>query len=141
MGVIHGGGSPFKSDHVRSLSGRPPRKNPIATTAAIPLEPLTIAPPMPEWLCNGHAVKEWNRLVPLLIANRLLSEPGISHLAALCCIFGEMAELWTTGRKPTPSMYAQYRAFSADFGLTPLARMRVLALAPKQTNEFAKHDR
>ena len=104
----------------------------------IELPPLTQAPPAPDWLPNAHAVKEWNRLAPILSANRLLTEAGLSALGMLCALTGRLIQLWTAGELPTGHMLAQYRNLTNDFGLTPVAQGKVRAAGSEPSgNRFA----
>lgn len=87
---------------------------------------------------NAHAVKEWNRLVPVLMANRLLTEGGLGPLAMMCSIYGKMVQLYAAGETPTGHMLNQYRGLANDFGLTPVAQGKVRGgEAEKKGNKFA----
>ena len=52
-----------------------------APVGGVDLPPVSAVPPAPDWLPNAHAVKEWDRLAPILVANKLLTEGGISPLS------------------------------------------------------------
>lgn len=65
-------------------------------------------PAPPDWLPNAHAVKEWERLMPLLMKNRMLSEIGLSPLAMACALHGRIVQKFTAGETPTGHMMAQY---------------------------------
>lgn len=96
-------------------------------------------PTAPDWLPNSHAVKEWDRLAPILHANKLLTEAGLSALGMLCALHGKLVQLWAAGESPTGHMLAQYRALVNDFGLTPMAQGKVKASGEKdEGNRFAK---
>jgi len=82
-------------------------------------------PAAPDWLPNAHAVKEWNRLAPILVANKLLTEGGIGPLGNLCALHGKMVQLWAAGEAPVASMIAGYRNLINDFGLTPVSQGKV----------------
>ena len=125
-----------KPKTLKTVSGtvRPCRED----LPAIELPPLLETPPAPDWLPNAHAVKEWHRLAPILAANRLLTEGGLSALGTLCALTGRLIQLWTAGELPTGHMLAQYRNLTNDFGLTPVAQGKVRAAAPEQSgNRFA----
>src|SRR5690606_25689481 len=88
--------------------------------------PLTAEiPSAPDWLPNAHAVKEWERLAPILHAVGLLTNAGLSALGMLCALHGKLVQLWSAGESPTGHMLAQYRALVNDFGLTPVAQGKV----------------
>lgn len=88
--------------------------------------PLTDGvPEPPDWLPNAHAIKEWRRLTPILHANKLLTEAGLSALGQLCALHGKVVQLYAAGEAPVASMVAQLRALMNDFGLTPVAQGKV----------------
>lgn len=96
--------------------------------AAPPLVDLLVidqVPKHPDWLPNAHAVKEWKRLAPILVANKLLTEGGLSALGMLCALHGKIVQLFAAGEAPTGHMVAQWRNITNDFGLTPVAQGKV----------------
>lgn len=93
--------------------------------AAVELPTLSEVPPPPDWLPNAHAIKEWNRLAPILVANKLLTEGGISALGQLCALHGKVVQLYAAGEAPVASMVSQLRGLINDFGLTPVAQGKV----------------
>lgn len=95
-------------------------------------------PSAPDWLPNAHAIKEWDRLAPILTANRLLSEASLSALGMLCALHGKIVQLYAAGEAPTGHMMAQYRNIVNDFGLTPVAQGKVKPSGDKEKgNRFA----
>jgi phage terminase small subunit len=92
---------------------------------SVELPTVSTVPPAPDWLPNAHAVKEWDRLAPILVANKLLTEAGTSALGMMCALHGKLAQLWAAGEAPVASMVAQYRNLINDFGLTPVAQGKV----------------
>lgn len=114
---------PRKPTTLKVVAGtdRPDREPPAA--ADLPL--VSDVPPAPDWLPNGHAIKEWDRLAPILHANKLLTEAGLSTLGMLCALHGKIVQLYAAGEAPVASMVAQHRALSNDFGLTPVAQGKV----------------
>lgn len=116
-----------------------PDREPVVTVE-LPL--LDAVPAAPDWLPNGHAVKEWERLAPILHANRLLTEAGTSALAMLCALHGKIVQLYAAGEAPLASMMAQYRGLINDFGLTPVAQGKVRpsgATEEAAGNKFARN--
>ncbi|WP_205957656.1 P27 family phage terminase small subunit [Pseudoxanthomonas winnipegensis] len=89
----------------------------------LPLVPEV--PAAPDWLPNAHAIKEWDRLAPILHANKLLTEAGLSALGQLCALHGKVVQLYAAGEAPVASMVAQMRGLMNDFGLTPVAQGKV----------------
>lgn len=100
---------------------RPDREAPAA--AELPL--VSDVPPAPDWMPNAHARKEWERLAPILHANKILTEAGLSALGQLCALHGKTVQLYAAGEAPVASMVAQLRGLMNDFGLTPVAQGKV----------------
>lgn len=110
--------------------------------AIVDLPVISSVPPAPDWLPNAHAVKEWNRLAPVLVANKILTEGSLSPLGNLCALHGKMVQLWAAGEAPVASMVAQYRNLINDFGLTPVAQGKVKAMPDKpEGNAFSRNGR
>lgn len=86
---------------------------------------IAAVPDPPDWLPNAHATKEWKRLAPILVANKLLTEAGLSALGQLCALHGKVVQLYAAGEAPVASMVAQMRGLMNDFGLTPVAQGKV----------------
>ena len=104
----------------------------------VDLPPVSQVPAAPDWLPNAHAVKEWDRLAPILVANKLLTEAGTSALGMLCALHGKLVQLWSAGEAPVASMVAQYRNLINDFGLTPVAQGKVKPVGEEPAgNKFA----
>jgi len=103
---------------------------------------VTEIPKAPDWLPNAHAVKEWDRLAPILVANKLLTEGGLSAFGMLCSLHGKLVQLWSAGEAPVASMVAQYRNLINDFGLTPVAQGKVKPVGEAPAaNAFSKNGR
>jgi phage terminase small subunit len=97
-------------------------------------------PPAPEWMPNGHAVREWERLTRVLVANRLLTEGGLSALGQMCALHGKIVQLYAAGESPNAALIAQYRALANDFGLTPVAQGKVRPHGDEPAkNEFTQN--
>ena len=95
-------------------------------------------PSVPEWLRNEDAIAEWNRLVPILLANNLLTKGCTSMLGVLCAVHGDIVQTLARGEAPTGYLVAQYRGLVNDFGLTPVAHGKVKpGGGEKQRNRFA----
>ena len=112
-----------------------------APAPAVELPAITEVPPAPDWLPNAHAVKEWNRLAPLLTANQLLTEGGLSALAHLCAMHGKIVQLYAAGEAPTASMASTLQSMINDFGLTPVAQGKVKPHGGEEDkgNKFARN--
>lgn len=90
-----------------------------------------------------HAVKEWQRLAPILVANKLLTEAGLSAFGMLCSLHGKLVQLFAAGESPNASMVASYRNLVNDFGLTPVAQGKVKPSGADSApgNRFASNGR
>jgi phage terminase small subunit len=113
---------PRKPHNLKVVAGtaRPDRAAPV-----VELPTVEVAPPAPDWMPNGHAVKEWDRLASILTANRILTEGGLAALGQMCALHGKIVQLYAAGESPNASLIAQYRALANDFGLTPVAQGKV----------------
>ena len=126
-----------KSAHLKAVSGtaQPCR-------ARIEIEIGTVlesAPPPPDWLPNAHAVKEWERLSPILVANKLLTDAALTTLGHLCALHGKIVQLWAAGETPTGHMLAQYIKLVDSFGIPPMAAGKVRPQGDgKKANQFGK---
>jgi len=129
---------PRKAHNLKVVAGtaRPDRIEP--TGVDLPL--VDGVPPAPDWLPNAHAIKEWDRLAPILIANKLLTEASLSTLGMLCALHGKIVQLYAAGESPNGHMMAQLRGLSNDFGLTPVAQGKVKPSGEKEKgNRFASN--
>lgn len=102
-------------------------------------EALTKAPPAPAWL-SSHAKAEWRRAVPELVKRGVLTKADLGGLEAYCSAAGsarQIAEaLALTGTLPDPKLAGVQirfatlaRQLAAEFGLSPVARSRIGAVA------------
>lgn len=104
---------------------------------AVELPPVTAIPEPPDWLPNAHAVKEWHRLAPIMVVNRLVTEADLSSLGHLCAVHGKLVQLWSAGEAPSGHLVAQYRGLAGAFGLSPAWRSRVTpAAGRRRANPF-----
>lgn len=100
-------------------------------------------PPRPTGCRMRIQWPEWRRLVPILTANRLLTEAGTSALAMLCAVHGKIVQVYAAGESPSGHLLAQCRGLSNGFGLTPVAQGNVKAAAggAEVANPFARNAR
>ena len=130
-------GPPPKPRHLKSISctERGDREAP----PSVEFEPMGGIPAPVDWLPNAHAVNEWRRLAPILVANKLLTEADLSPFGHLCSLHGKMVQLWAAGEAPTGHMVAQYNALASAFGLSPAWRGKVKPIGDKDAgNSFQK---
>lgn len=114
---------PRKPTTLKVVAGTDRPDRAPAEVAELPL--VSDVPTAPDWLPNAHAIKEWDRLAPILHANKLLTEAGLSALGQLCALHGKTVQLYAAGEAPVASMVAQLRGLMNDFGLTPAAQGKV----------------
>ena len=128
---------PKKPHNLKVVAGtaRPDRIAPV-----VDLPVVVDVPEAPDWLPNAHAVKEWDRLARVLVANKLLTEAGLAALGQMCALHGKIVQLYAAGESPNASLVAQYRNFANDFGLTPVAQGKVRPHgAEPPNNEFSNN--
>lgn len=131
-------GRPRKPTQLKVIAGTTQKCRESAPAVELPL--VSSTPEAPDWLPNAHAVKEWDRLAPILTANKLLTEAGCSALGHLCALHGKIVQLWAAGEAPTGHMLAQYRNLVNDFGLTPVAQGKVKPQGKEaDANPFARN--
>lgn len=129
-----------KPDKLKVVAGtdQPCRMNPDG----VDFDSLGELPDAPDWLPNAHAVKEWNRLGPILLRASLLTDAGLSAFGQMCALHGKIVQLWAAGESPTGHMLSQYRNLINDFGLTPVAQGKVSAIdKAKPGNKFGNNGR
>jgi hypothetical protein len=128
---------PRKPTHLKLLTGTYQKCRDPASVE----HPLVPGPPdPPHWLPNAHAIKEWNRLAPILHACGLLTEAGTSALAMLCALHGKIVQLFAAGETPRSSLIAQYRYMLGDWGLTPVTASKIFPPGGGTAeNPFSKH--
>lgn len=125
-----------KPNHLKVLSG----SRRIDDHQTVDLPPVSEIPPPPDWLPNAFAVREWNRLAPILFDNGLLTEASLSTLGVLCSCYGELAKQYSAGLSPTGHLVAQYRNLINDFGMTPSSASKVRASGDQaKPNRFANN--
>lgn len=102
-------------------------------------EALAKAPPVPAYL-SSHAKAEWRRVMPQLIARRIITKGDLAGVEAYCCAAGaarQIAEI--INAQPVPDLklgglqirYMQTaRQLASEYGLTPTSRARIGSAAP-----------
>ncbi|NVO55092.1 phage terminase small subunit P27 family [Rhodobacteraceae bacterium B1Z28] len=100
-------------------------------------EALTKAPPVPKYL-SAHAKAEWKRIMPQLIARRVITKADQGGVENYCVAVGAartISDNLSAGALPDLKMsrlqisYMQTaRQLAAEYGLTPTSRARIGAV-------------
>lgn len=132
--------NPRKPAALKALAGTT-RANRVVEEIELPI--LEQIPACPDWMPNAHAVKEWNRLVPILMGVKLLTQGTLGPLAHYCALHGKAIQLYAAGESPTASMLGTLRNMANDFGLTPVSQGKVKSAGgePDKGNAFAGNGR
>ena len=102
-------------------------------------EALTKAPPAPAYL-SSQAKAEWRRIMPQLIARRIITRADLAGIENYCIAAGAVRQIADIlALNPVPDLklaglqirYAQTaRQLAAEYGLTPTSRARIGSAAP-----------
>lgn len=107
-------------------------------------EALSKAPPAPAYL-SAQAKAEWKRIMPQLIARRIITRADLAGIENYCTAAGavrQIAEL--INAMPVPDLklaglqirYAQTaRQLASEYGLTPTSRARIGSAAPEDDDD------
>ncbi|HUG26218.1 hypothetical protein [Piscinibacter sp.] len=114
--------NPGKPQSIKVITGSR-RLRDKAMPAVLPT--IEAVPAAPDWLPNAQALAEWQRLAPILVANRLLSEATLSVLGHACALHGRIVQAMAAGQQPKAAVIGAYRALLNDFGLTPAFAAKV----------------
>jgi P27 family predicted phage terminase small subunit len=97
-------------------------------------EPLTKAPPAPKWM-TAEARAEWKRIMPRLVADRIVTKADLTGVENYCVATGRVREIEaifaTSGTLDKTLFGMQNRAMqtarqlAAEYGLSPVSRARV----------------
>jgi hypothetical protein len=88
-------------------------------------------------LASAEAVEYWDRVLPQLEGQRVITRPDLDAFATLANYHGAMRQKWASGEVPTPPEITQLRMMYDRFGLTPAGRGGVSAAGePPEANPF-----
>jgi P27 family predicted phage terminase small subunit len=152
MGGRGSGGNGAKPSALKKLAGYPGKRKLNKQEPQLAVgEPL-----LPEGL-SAEAKQEWQRIVPMLLNMKVLTEADGSALAAYCSCFAmwmqaeqEIAELGITlrtefGYKKNPAISVRsdslrlMKTFLIEFGLTPASRSKLsISNASDHVDPFEK---
>jgi len=92
-------------------------------------------PPWP--LASAEAVEFWNRNMPQLEAQRVMTAPDLDAFCLLANYHGASRQTWDRGEVPTAAEVTQLRMMLDRFGMTPAGRGGVSAAGePPEANPF-----
>lgn len=100
-------------------------------------DPLTKAPPAPKWM-SEEARAEWRRIMPRLVADRIITRADLTGIENYCVAVGRVREIEAAfSVQPLDKVLfgMQNRAMqtarqlAAEYGLSPVSRARVGSLA------------
>lgn len=103
-------------------------------------EALTKAPPVPGYL-SAQAKAEWRRIIPQLIARRIITRGDLAGVEAYCTAAGAVRQIeeqrTAAGGDLDPKLaglqirYMQTaRQLASEYGLTPTSRARIGSTVP-----------
>lgn len=101
-------------------------------------EALEKAPPAPAYLAP-HAKAEWRRIMPQLIARRIITRADLSGVEHYCAAVGicRQIEQQRAGGMIDAKLFGVWnraaqtaRQLASEYGLTPISRARIGSAAP-----------
>ncbi|OWU84467.1 terminase [Oceanicola sp. 22II-s10i] len=106
---------------------------------------LTKAPPVPAYLAR-HAKAEWRRIMPQLIARRIITKGDLAGLENYCTCVGIVRQIEeeraASGGLIDVKLFGvlnraaqSARQLAAEYGLTPTSRARIGAVSPEQDDD------
>lgn len=124
-----------KPQYLKAISGteRPDR----IETEVLQFPAMQDVPIPPKWL-DADAARFWYDTSRILVDSGALTESSLGMFAMLCSLHSVIIKDFEKGFVPETKVLAQYRAYSNDFGLSPLSKGKVRpAEKPKEKNPFA----
>lgn len=92
--------------------------------------------PPPDWLQHDASKEQWETLVPLLQAAKILTQVDLTALAHYCDLHGTIIDMRQRRADVPMAMYAQLRGFQADFALNPKSRIAPNVPTTAKANAF-----
>ncbi len=116
-----------KSDEQRALMGgiaamRQERKS---IPRLFDAEPMTKAPPPPEWLPGPVAEKEWRKQAAAMVKAGMLYETDLTMLGMYCTTFNKITDAIADGKNIKPFQMTQFTTLAAALGFAPKWRERM----------------
>jgi phage terminase small subunit len=131
-GVAGRSGAKPKPTALKELAGNPGKRPLPENEPDIPKSAWAV----PDCL-SGAALDEWQRIVPILTACKVLTDGDYHTVMAYCLTVGEMIET-ARAREPIRSVtFSQFRSLASELGLTPASRARVQTIGSKEDDDAA----
>ena len=127
-------GSKPNPSNIVELRNNPGKK----PQAILDHEPVTIAltePPEPPRKLNREAKKEWDRVIPFCIRNRIIGVEALGLLCTYCYLHSQEVKCEKAGELLPAAYLAQYRMLAEIFGFTPAGRARIKVGNAEKTDE------
>ena len=105
-------------------------------------EALTKAPPVPAYF-SAQAKAEWKRIMPQLIALRIITRADLAGVENYCCAIGvcRQIEEQRAGGMIDAKLFGVWnraaftaRQLASEFGLSPVSRARIGSAAPEDAD-------
>jgi phage terminase small subunit len=84
---------------------------------------------------KGEAKKEWFRVMPFCIRNRIIGPEALGLLATYCYLHSQEVAAEKRGELLPAAYLAQYRMLAEIFGFTPAGRTRIKAGNAKKNGD------
>lgn len=108
-------------------------------------EALAKAPPVPKYLAP-HAKAEWKRIMPQLIARRIITKADLAGVENYCTCIGVVRQIEeeraAAGGAIDVKLFGVLnraaqtaRQLAAEYGLTPTSRARIGSAAPEDDSD------
>ena len=120
--------------NVVELRGNPGKKPTTLLESEPVVIPITEAPNPPRKL-NREAKKEWDRVIPFCIRNRIIGVEALGLLCTYCYLHSQEVKCEKAGELLPAAYLAQYRMLAEIFGFTPAGRARIKVGNAEKTDE------
>jgi len=121
-----------KPNALHELAGLPGKRD----LPEEPNLPLANEWTIPDYL-RDDGLTEWNRVVPMLRACKVLSDSDYQTVVAYCLVVQEMAALARAGEPIRGTTFTHFRSLAAELGLTPASRAKVQIIKDEPASDDA----
>lgn len=125
-GVAGRSGRKPKPTALKQLAGNPGKRALPANEPELPRSTWSA----PDYLVSD-ALVEWQRIVPILTACKVLTDGDLHTVTAYCLTVGEIAANARAGEPLRAAAFTHFRSLAAELGLTPASRARVQTITDK----------